>query len=125
MRRVTNEPQVEAALTNLGFRIFDNAEHSIKQQVKAFQNASLIVGPHGAGLTNIVYTDRGTPVVEIVPEGYNQGVTSYRSLSDLFELSYRQLFALEVRPDRKGNRCNSDIEIDIHQLIGVIEELRN
>ena len=61
-------------------------------------------------------------MVEIVPKGYDQGVTSYRSLSDLFELSYTQLLAREVGLDGKGNRCNSDIEVDIGKLINIIKD---
>lgn len=117
MRRVVNEAAVEAALTALGFEVFDNAAHSVRDQAAAFRNAEIVVAPHGAGLSNIVFCDVGTPVIEIVPEGYDQGVTSYRSLSDLFGLRYAQLFAREAAPDRKGNRCNADIELDLEELL--------
>lgn len=117
MRRVVNEAAAETALVALGFEVFDNAEHSVQDQATAFRNAEIVVAPHGAGLSNIVYCDTGTPVIEVVPEGYDQGVTSYRSLADLFGLSYAQLFAREAAPDRKGNRCNADIELDIDELV--------
>lgn len=123
MRQVVNEGAVEAALKRLGFEVFDNGEHNVREQVRAFRDASIIVSPHGAGLSNIVYCDPGTPVVELVPEGYDQGVTSYRSLSDLFDLRYTQLFAREAAPDRKGNRCNSDIEVDIAELSQVLGDV--
>lgn len=120
MRRVVNEPAVEEALARLGFEVFDNAEHSVREQVHAFRDAAFVVSAHGAGLSNIVYCDPGTPVVELVPEGYDQGVTSYRSLADLFGLPYAQLFAKEAKRDRKGNRCNSDIQADVEELVQAI-----
>ncbi|WP_165585465.1 DUF563 domain-containing protein [Roseococcus sp. SYP-B2431] len=120
MRRVVNEAAVEEALGQLGFEVFDNAEHSVREQIRAFRDAAMVVSPHGAGLSNIAYCDAGTPVVELVPEGYDQGVTSYRSLADLFGLPYAQLFAREAKPDRKGNRCNSDIEVDVGELVRTI-----
>lgn len=123
MRRVVNEAAVEEALRRLGFEIFDNAVHSVREQVRAFRDAAMIVSPHGAGLSNIVYCDAGTPVVELVPEGYDQGVTSYRSLADIFGLPYAQLFAKEAKPDRRGNRCNSDIQIDVEELVRTIEAM--
>ena len=123
MRQVVNEGAVEAALKRMGFEVFDNGDHNVRDQVRAFRDASIIVSPHGAGLSNIVYCDPGTPVVELVPEGYDQGVTSYRSLADLFELRYCQLFAREAAPDRKGNRCNADIEVDIAELAQTLDEL--
>lgn len=121
MRRVVNEEMAEAALAALGFEIFDNAAHSVRDQVHAFRNAEIVVAPHGAGLSNIVYCDAGTPVIEIVPEGYDQGATSYRSLADLFGLNYGQLFAREAAPDRKGNRCNAAIELDVEELLLAVE----
>ncbi|WPB84251.1 glycosyltransferase family 61 protein [Sediminicoccus rosea] len=117
MRRVVNEAAVEDALAMLGFEVFDNAEYSVRDQAHAFRDAEIVIAPHGAGLSNIVYCDAGTPVIEIVPEGYDQGATSYRSLADLFGLSYVQLFAREAAPDRKGNRCNADIELDVEELV--------
>jgi hypothetical protein len=120
MRRVVNEAAVEAALGALGFEAFDNAAHSVREQATAFRNAEIVVAPHGAGLSNIVYCEAGTPVIEIVPEGYDQGVTSYRSLADLFALPYAQLFGREAAPDRKGNRCNADIELDIEELLRAV-----
>jgi capsular polysaccharide biosynthesis protein len=107
----------------MGFEVFDNAENSVREQARAFRDASIIVSPHGAGLANIVYCDPGTPIVEVVPEGYDQGVTSYRSLADLFDLRYTQLFAREAAPDRKGNRCNADIEIDVAELTQILRDL--
>lgn len=119
-RRVVNEAAVEEALRQLDFEVFDNAQHPVREQVRAFRDAAMIVSPHGAGLSNIVYCDPGTPVLELVPEGYDQGVTSYRSLADIFGLPYAQLFAKEARQDRRGNRCNSDIEVDVEELVRTI-----
>ena len=33
--------------------------NTIMEQIKLFQKAKLVVGPHGAGLTNIVWTPPG------------------------------------------------------------------
>ncbi|RYG89408.1 MAG: glycosyltransferase family 61 protein [Alphaproteobacteria bacterium] len=116
MRRVVNEDAVLSQAKALGLEIFDPGSQSMIEQVRAFRDADLIVAAHGAALTNIVYCRPGTRVIEIVPEGYDQGVTSYRSLSDMFGLEYEQLFSREAVPDRKGNRCNSDIEISLDGL---------
>ena len=123
MRTVVNQAAVESALRRLDFEIFDNAEYSVREQAQAFRDAAIIVAPHGAGLANIVWCDAGTPVIELVPEGYDQGVTSYRSLADLFGLRYAQLFAREAAPDRKGNRCNADIELDVLELARAIQAM--
>ena len=117
LRRVINEQELEAALARLGFSSFDCAAHSVREQAAAFKSADIVVAPHGAGLSNIVYCKPGTRVIEVIPEGYDQGVTSYRSLADLFGLQYEAMFAREERPGSKGNRCNSDISVNVPLLL--------
>jgi capsular polysaccharide biosynthesis protein len=35
------------------------------EQVSLFQSASLVVGPHGAGLSNLVFTPTGATLIEL------------------------------------------------------------
>jgi len=37
---------------------------SVKQQIDLFHNVTIVVGPHGAGLTNLIWTRPGTSVVQ-------------------------------------------------------------
>jgi len=115
-RRVVNEDAVEALLVAQGFTVFDAGLMPFHEQVARFRSAELIVAPHGAGLSNIVYCEPGTKVLEMIPVGYDQGVTSYRSLADLFGLQYHSMFATEAEVDPKGNRCNSSIHIPLVDL---------
>lgn len=123
MRSVKDADLVDNFFTEQGFLVFDNSVNKIADQIAAFSAAEIVVAVHGAGLANIVYCRPGTLIVEIVPEGYDQGVTSYRSLSDLFSLNYIQVFAKEELVDRKGNRCNSDISIDLVDIKTLLLEL--
>ena len=52
-RGPSNELEVENELRALGFEILFPEELSFAQQVFVFSNASFLIGPHGAGLTNI------------------------------------------------------------------------
>lgn len=123
MRRVVNEAEVMERMRARGFLIFDAGAHALADQVRTFRDASMVVGPHGAALTNIVYCDRGTPVVEVVPEGYDQGPTSYRSLSDMFDLPYAHMVGRENPEGVRKNRCNSDFFISIPHLDSVIDRM--
>jgi capsular polysaccharide biosynthesis protein len=49
----------------LDFKLIDPSKLSLSQQVEAFSNAEIILGPHGAGLTNIMFCNPGTKVIEI------------------------------------------------------------
>lgn len=65
-RRITNEDDLIDALLSKGFRVLIMEELSFHDQLKAVRNARVILSPHGAGLTNIMFARRGIEVVEII-----------------------------------------------------------
>jgi hypothetical protein len=56
-RRINNETEVIEALNPLGFTTYILEEMSYVEQVKLFAQAQVIVAPHGAGLTNLIFAD--------------------------------------------------------------------
>lgn len=71
-RPLANEALVEEELRELNFEIVRAETKSFREQVELFSSAELIVGTHGAGLTNVLFSRRGSKVVEIAsPENPN------------------------------------------------------
>jgi hypothetical protein len=66
VRRVSNEKKLVKRLNKRGFVDIELSNLSVQEQIKYFKNAKYIIGPHGAGLTNIVYNTNGT-VIELFP----------------------------------------------------------
>ena len=64
-RRVTNEAEVLALLGRYGFEAIVPGELPYREQVAAFAAASHVVGPHGAGMTNVALCRPGTRVLEL------------------------------------------------------------
>ncbi|NJK57267.1 MAG: glycosyltransferase family 61 protein [Pleurocapsa sp. SU_5_0] len=56
-RRIANENEVIEALKPLGFATYILEEMSYIEQVKLFAQANVIIAPHGAGLTNLLFAD--------------------------------------------------------------------
>ena len=56
-RRIANENEVVEALKPLGFVTYILEEMSYVEQVKLFAQAKVIVAPHGAGLTNLLFAE--------------------------------------------------------------------
>lgn len=67
-RRVLNEPAVIETLSHYGFQVVDTAIMSFDEQVRLFANCSMLVGAHGAGLSNIALMSPGTAVLELYRE---------------------------------------------------------
>lgn len=64
-RRIMNETDVIKALSKLGFVDYVLEEMSFVEQVKLFAQAKIVVAPHGAGLTNIIFAQNLT-VIELI-----------------------------------------------------------
>jgi capsular polysaccharide biosynthesis protein len=68
-RRVANEADVLAVLKPLGFEVVRPEELSFAEQVRTFAGAEAVVAPHGAALTNLVFSQRAR-VLELFEETF-------------------------------------------------------
>ncbi|WP_049926535.1 glycosyltransferase family 61 protein [Natronomonas moolapensis] len=55
VRRVANRDELQGVLDRYDIDTYLPGELSVREQVALFSRADLVVGPHGAGLTNIVF----------------------------------------------------------------------
>lgn len=69
-RKVSNEAALIPVLKNLGFEIYYLSRISVQEQAAIFNSASLIVAAHGGGLSNLVFCEPGTKVLEFFPDQY-------------------------------------------------------
>lgn len=68
-RLLVNEQALVDSLRRIGFEILVPTDLTYDQQLESFAKASLVVGPHGAGLTNIFAADKRALLIEIFPFG--------------------------------------------------------
>jgi Glycosyltransferase 61 len=64
-RRMPNEAEVANCLSEYDFELVDFSEMSLDQQIAMMQSTAVLVGLHGAGLTNMLFASPGLHVVEI------------------------------------------------------------
>lgn len=64
-RKILNEAEVIDVLREFDFRIIRTEDHSFAEQVKMVSSARYLVSSHGAGLTNMLFMNRGTKVLEL------------------------------------------------------------
>lgn len=85
-RRVANDQELWAVLAKLGFVRLDTDAMPLGEQIAAFENASHVVAPHGAALTNLLFCRPGTHVLELFPKF--GGSASYYALAAGTDLNY-------------------------------------
>lgn len=61
IRQILNEEELLAKLKPLEFQVVDPGTTTLAAQGELFSRASIVVGPHGAGLTNILFR-KGAPM---------------------------------------------------------------
>lgn len=64
-RVLLNEDELAGALQALGFRTMIAGTMSVAEQIGAFSRARVVVGSHGAGLTNLMFAPYGALAIEI------------------------------------------------------------
>lgn len=80
LRTLGNQEEIEAMLSEHDFEIVDLDGVSLDFQIKLFSQASLIVAPTGAALTNMLFCRPGTKVIIFMS---NHEVTNYYFWSNL------------------------------------------
>lgn len=64
-RRLLNESEIIEYLIGLGFEIIEAENLSFIDQVKLFSQADVVISPHGSGLSNIVFCNKKTKVIDL------------------------------------------------------------
>lgn len=87
-RRLVNEDALLRAFAPLGLESVALAGLSIREQQKAMSEARLVVGVHGAGLTNLMFCPPGATLLEITSSQYIKRCRSYADLAALRGFRY-------------------------------------
>lgn len=66
-RKLSNEADLENRLQDFGFKVIYAEELPFNDQVTCFSGARFIIGPHGAGLSNMIWSDLPCEIIEIFP----------------------------------------------------------
>lgn len=67
-RVMTNESELVERLSSLGVEIVEPEKLTIEQQIEVFSQASLVIGPSGSGMFNVVFCRPGAVIIDIESE---------------------------------------------------------
>lgn len=109
-RRVRNREELLDVISNYGFEAYILEKMSVEQQIKLFGQAETVVAPHGAGLTNIVFSNN-ISVIELFPYEITSDV--YFCISQLLDHDYNYL---------QCERLDQDMIVDTEELKTIFEE---
>lgn len=109
-RHVVNEDEVLESLGQWGFKRVIPTEHSLPEQIAIFNQADIIVGPHGANLVNTIFADNS-----ILVEIFGSHTHAVQLVTcNLVDCEYRALQAECV---------GIDMRVDIGELKDIIQQI--
>lgn len=119
-RQIKNEEEVRNIVKKFDFEIVEDIYRSVDEQIRLFKSASAIISPHGAGLTNLLWCDPGTQVIEFFGGGYVR--QHYYYISKLLKLKYYYIIENINVEDHWQKRANN-MMVDVVALEKQLKKL--
>ncbi|RYX82912.1 glycosyltransferase family 61 protein, partial [bacterium] len=120
-RKVTNEQELINYLQQKGFEILQAESLTVAQQACVFSEARFVVAPHGAGLTNLVFSQPGCKIIDIFSPEWVNGC--YWVLSSQLDLKYAYLIGEGEANTIIGK--NTDIVVDMEKFDRLFSMMEN
>jgi tetratricopeptide (TPR) repeat protein len=122
-RSVINESELIHELEAFQFRVIEPGSMTVRDQIGAFSAAKIIVAPHGAGLTNIIFAPPGCAVVEL-SSTLIQHMTDFQFIAAQLGQRYTKLVSDDYGELLSGHqKLHSDFSVNVREIIGLIKQL--
>jgi hypothetical protein len=138
-RKVLNELELMEHLEKRGFKMVIPGKYSVADQSKLFEEAEIIIGPHGMGLTNILFSNNLKTVIELFPTTWYpncylrtaqvKGVKNYYGLfHDAADPHTEKIFKIlnfdfNFNIPEIDKILDSDFNVNIPEIIKILDEL--
>ena len=119
-RKVLNEAEVEQVLKDAGFQIFCFEDYAFEEQVRLCAAADVLVGIHGAGLSNMVFLQEKATVVEF--RKFDGGENYFfERLATTLSHEYHLLYC--AAGDEQQSVQDADLVVDVQALREILGQL--
>ncbi|WRH67477.1 MAG: tetratricopeptide repeat protein [Planktothrix sp. GU0601_MAG3] len=118
-RQVSNEAEVILFLQQFGFTALSLETLSVRQQAYYMAHTKVIISPHGAALTNLVFCSPGTQVIEFLM--LNWTLSCYWELSNIVGCDYYCLFCESANPNCSPTDGSQNIKVNLDSLLKLMQ----
>lgn len=122
-RKIVNEQALIAVLKKFDFEICEDKQRSVTEQFTIYNNASFIMGPHGASFSNIIWCRPGTHLFELFAPTYVYNFFLY--LAQIMELKYSAYCNGPVIPYGPYKTVNDDITVNVDEIEKYLNKIFN
>ena len=116
--KLINNKEIMDHLSKKGFQCYQIGKLDFFEQIYLFNNAKIIIGPHGAAFTNIIFSNPNTNIVEIIPDYHKS--RKCEKISNILNLKHTKV----VRPKiTLPNHELGDMDINIDEIDNILKSL--
>jgi len=120
IRRLVNEEECLPLLLSAGFEPVHMEQLRFEEQIRLMGETRILLAPHGAGLTNMMFCQPGSHVVEIADPAYPN--PNFYALAAAMGLNYWMVGGRLV-PEAGRRQLDQDLRVDPARVLAVVEEL--
>lgn len=117
-RKITNESELVQLLMNYNFEIHYFENYSFHKQLKLLNESKILVGLHGAGLTNMLFMPKGGIIVEL----RNQNDTTNNCYFSLASDLKHDYYYLKCQGDN-NDTYSVNVTIDLNNFENILKTL--
>ena len=88
LRFIENELEIVELLSSYGFKKVVMENYSYQEQIAICHNARYVIGPHGAGLTNILFMKKNSTILELSAKNDNDFFNGFYILANMLGHNY-------------------------------------
>lgn len=108
--KLINNEEIKSFLEEKGFESYQISKLSFEEQIYLFNNAEIIISPHGAALTNVIFSSEKLHLIELIPSDHPS--RKCQRISNLIRFKYDR-----IELERVKNRIESTGEIKLDKKI--------
>lgn len=112
-RQVVNEAELTQLLARFGFEVVPDEPRSVAEQVRLYQSADFVLGPHGASFANLLWCRPGTQLLELFAPTYRPEY--FRYLAHVLQLRYAAHSAGPLL-ESHHSQVNADLTVDLDEV---------
>ncbi len=113
-RKIENEDEIIPMLKQYNFEIIDSSLLTFQQQVELFSQCKILISIHGAGLTNVLFMDKQTQLIEFYKK--NTFINHcYENMCEALEINFQRILC----SGGKNNKTHvnlTDLLVDKNEL---------
>ncbi|MFB0613899.1 glycosyltransferase family 61 protein [Aurantiacibacter poecillastricola] len=115
-RKLLNEEKLWPMLREAGFERILMEDLDFAEQVRLMQETRILMAPHGAGLTNMLFCPPGGHVVELADPGFPN--PNFYALSCALDLDY---WLVPAKASKAAHPLDRDLQVDIGEVAKIVD----